>query len=334
MPMSCRRKTEEENRVRSSFIARVDSHAIKLDLTLGLLVGALLAEKTGAELDTNIAQRNRAYHTGAKAMKRLLVRAEFGGEVQPGRRYVLVDDVTTMGSTLADLANYIRSRGGDVAGSVVLTNAMREPTMKAGSRVIKELGERHGPAIRDILGVEPGALTASEAQYLIGFRTTDELRVRVAAARQERIGRLLSKGVPPDQGVAFSRAQPIDQEQAPDRDPAKRAQQIINTPAATPAPVERVAQTISRAIGLERAANAAYNKGAQLLDMLVPERVKAGVVSDYGVPEAVIDRRAELTGRQRGKTGENRVKSSFMARVDSYAIKGTSKNPHPPSRPG
>ncbi|MBU2856340.1 phosphoribosyltransferase [Acidithiobacillus ferrooxidans] len=60
----------------------------------------------------DIVQSNRAYHTGAKPMERLLARAEFAGEVQPGKRYVLVDDVTTMGSTLADLASYIQAQGG------------------------------------------------------------------------------------------------------------------------------------------------------------------------------------------------------------------------------
>ena len=102
----------------------------------------------------------------------------------------------------------------------------------------------------------------------------------------------------------FSRAQPADMAQAPSKDPAERAQQIINTPASTPAPMDRVAQAISQAIGLERLANAAYNKGAQILDMLTPERVKAGVISDYGVPESVIDRRAELSGRQRAQLRE------------------------------
>lgn len=71
-----------------------------------------LSIETGAGLDLDIVQSNRAYHTGAKPMERLLARAEFAGEVQPGKRYVLVDDVTTMGSTLADLASYIQAQGG------------------------------------------------------------------------------------------------------------------------------------------------------------------------------------------------------------------------------
>lgn len=61
----------------------------------------------------------------------------------------------------------------------------------------------------------------------------------------------------------FSRAQPADLAQAPSKDPAERAQQIINILVSTPAPLERVAQTISRATGLEHAAKVAYDKGEQ-----------------------------------------------------------------------
>lgn len=35
------------------------------------------------------------------------------------------DDVTAMGSTLADCAAYIAERGGRVTGAIVLTNASR-----------------------------------------------------------------------------------------------------------------------------------------------------------------------------------------------------------------
>ncbi|MBX6420186.1 MAG: hypothetical protein IRZ06_04135, partial [Nevskia sp.] len=161
-------------------------------------LAAYYAKQTGADVGGTIVQTNRAYHTGANAMERLLARAEFSGKVEPGRRYVLVDDVTTMGSTLADLAHYIRSQGGEVAGSVVLVNAMRGGKMTADAKTVRELEARHGDEIRKLFGIEPRALTGPEAQYLIGFRTTDELRNRVAKARLERIARLHAKGVFPE----------------------------------------------------------------------------------------------------------------------------------------
>jgi hypothetical protein len=57
------------------------------------------------------------------------------------------------------------------------------------------LERRFGDEIRTTFGIEPTALTREEAQYLIGFRTADELRNRAAAAKQARVERLRSKGI-------------------------------------------------------------------------------------------------------------------------------------------
>lgn len=172
----------------------------------------MYAANSGAEVDTSLAQANRAFHTGAGAMERLLARAEFSGYVEPGRRYVLVDDVTTMGSTLADLAAYIQSSGGDVAGSVVLVNAMRGGKIQADRKTVNQLEARHGEVIRELFGFGPQQLTAAEAQYLIGFRSADELRTRVVTAKQARVDRLASKNIPqradsPSSDSRLSRAQ-------------------------------------------------------------------------------------------------------------------------------
>jgi len=51
--------------------------------------------------------------------------------VEPGGTYVLVDDVTVMGSTLADLADYVQANGGVMVGVVMLVNASRMPHMVA-----------------------------------------------------------------------------------------------------------------------------------------------------------------------------------------------------------
>ena len=46
-----------------------------------------------------------------------------------------------------------------------------------------------------VFGIEPGALTANEAQYIAGFRSVDALRNRLVAAEQEIDRRLRSKGI-------------------------------------------------------------------------------------------------------------------------------------------
>ena len=82
------------------------------------MLAGYLAQKTGARDDINIVQRNKVYHTGADAMQRLIAPSEFTGTVEIGAQYVLVDDVSTMGGTLADLANYVLVNGGQVVASV------------------------------------------------------------------------------------------------------------------------------------------------------------------------------------------------------------------------
>ncbi|HET6631518.1 MAG TPA: PLxRFG domain-containing protein [Rhodanobacteraceae bacterium] len=158
-------------------------------------LAAYLAVHTGGTPDTSIVQTNRAYHTGADAMQRLLARSTFDGEVAPGARYVIVDDVSTMGGTLADLADYILAGGGEVVGSAVLVNASRAGTMKAPRGLLRQLERRYGDEIRNQFHVEPAALTADEARYLIGFRTADELRNRAATAERARAERLRAKGI-------------------------------------------------------------------------------------------------------------------------------------------
>jgi adenine/guanine phosphoribosyltransferase-like PRPP-binding protein len=115
-------------------------------------------------LDQEVVQINKVFHTGADPMQRLIARPQFTGQVEPGSAYVLVDDVTTMGGTLADLADYLRSRSASVLGAVVLASAGRTGRLDPSPSTIKLLQHRHGAAIRDILGIETEALTADEAR--------------------------------------------------------------------------------------------------------------------------------------------------------------------------
>lgn len=287
-------------------------------------VAAHYAANSGGEVWSGIMQTNRAYHTGANAMERLLARAEFSGEVEPGRRYVLVDDVTTMGSTLADLARYIRSKGGEIAGAVVLVNAARSGKMIPDRKTVKELEARHGNEISKLFDVEPGALTWSESQYLLGFRTTDELRNRVAKARSERSARLLAKGVSESESATssvtprLSRANQAPQVQQSTA--AQRAEEIISKPAASWKPVDIIMRTLTTTVRLDRLTSAIYDRAGQLLDRYTPEEVKAGVVADYGIPEAVIDQRTMMQGRMRvqlRKSGELIDKLATLTRAES-----------------
>jgi hypothetical protein len=163
------------------------------DNALPLILSLMCAEVLGGTSETDIVQLQKVFHTGADPMERLIARPSFEGAVQNGGCYVLVDDVTSMGSTLAELANYLLMNGGGVIGSILLVNAGRSTKFRALKKHTRLLEERFGDEIKNIFGIHTAALTANEASYLVGFRTADEIRNRCVKAEKETAKRLLSK---------------------------------------------------------------------------------------------------------------------------------------------
>ena len=149
----------------------------------------------GGEVDNDIVQTTRVFHTGADPMERLAMRPEFEGRVKPQQPYVLVDDVTNMGGTLAELANHIQQQGGTVAAIIVLVNAGRLKHLAPDKTIIGKPERRYPDEITKLFHIHPRALTANEAHYLIGFKTADEIRNRRTKATQEIHRRLRSKGI-------------------------------------------------------------------------------------------------------------------------------------------
>ena len=150
---------------------------------------------TGGAAEQHIVQTSRVYHTGADPMERLILRAQFEGEVHSGSNYVLVDDVLNMGGTLAELANYIQNHGGIIVHVIVLVNAGRDKQLHPSTTILTNLRRRYEHEIRSIFGIDCAALTANEAGYLIGFRSVDEIRNRVIKAKKETDLRLRAKGI-------------------------------------------------------------------------------------------------------------------------------------------
>jgi hypothetical protein len=99
-----------------------------------------------------------------------------------------------------------------------------------------------------------------------------------------------------------------------------RADAIINNKVNSFAPIEAVAKGLSKITGLGRLTSAIYDRAGYLLDRYTPESIKAGVMSDYGVPEAVIDQRSMMQGRQRvqlRRVGSLVDKLSTLTRAES-----------------
>lgn len=158
-------------------------------------LAGVCAAVLGEQVESEIVQSDRVYHTGADPMERMATRAQFVGPVTAGANYVLVDDVMNMGGTLAELSNYIQMGGAQVAAVLVLAHAGRDKSLQAQPKFVRILQERYGHEFFDTFGIRPSALSANEAQYLVGFRTLDEIRNRLATAQQEIHRRLRAKGI-------------------------------------------------------------------------------------------------------------------------------------------
>jgi hypothetical protein len=158
-------------------------------------LAAVCAAIYQGRVDTEIVQSDRVYHTGADPMERMVARAQFEGLVVPGASYVLVDDVTNLGGTLAELVHFIQTFGGVVKDVVVLVNAGRNPALVPAIKFIRLIKERFHEEFTEVFGIAPEALTANEAHYLAGFKSIDAIRNRFAAAEQEIDRRLRSKGI-------------------------------------------------------------------------------------------------------------------------------------------
>ena len=82
-------------------------------------------------------------------------------------------------------------------------------------------------------------------------------------------------------------------------DAAQRADAILADSTAKWRPLDAITKAGVKLVHFDRATKAVYSKAGKLLDALTPEKVKAGVVADYGVPGAVLDQRAMMAGRKR-----------------------------------
>lgn len=170
--------------------------------TLPMALAGYLASRFDGQIATGIVQLNQASHTGADPMERMISRARFCGHIVFGARYTLVDDVATMGGTLADLSDFIQKGGGIITGIALLANNSRDGIVPCDKdknifRILEEREDgRFKQTIEQEFDVSVRALTRGESRYLVGFRNAAELRCRADAARSSGAGRVPQGHIP------------------------------------------------------------------------------------------------------------------------------------------
>jgi hypothetical protein len=187
---------------------------------------ARMAMLSGLPLETQIVQSNRRYATGKDGLYRWANRATFEGPVETGRDYIIMDDMRSMGGTLAALRNHIEDGGGRVVlastlGADSRRLAQDRVTLAPRPEVIAELDRRFGlnqiSNTLNELGIAQDArhLTGPEATWLSTWRgSLDEFRDRVLALRRGNEGQggvsTVSPSGPssgPEGGVSYATSQ-------------------------------------------------------------------------------------------------------------------------------
>jgi len=162
---------------------------------LPTVFATMLGHAYGWDVDDQIVQSNRVFHTGASALHRLLHRPAFDGPVSRGARYILCDDVTATGATLAALKRYIEQWGGTVVAATVLAaSAMPHTgmprTLEMTDRTRTLLANKFDMLqlwsalfLHDVIKATVEELTDAEGLYVAKYRNIDSLRGRLIACR-------------------------------------------------------------------------------------------------------------------------------------------------------
>lgn len=140
---------------------------------LPLELARLSARVLHAKILPLIVQDNIVHHTGADSIRRLLDQPSFTGKVLPGR-YLIVDDVVTLGATLANLRGWIESNGAHVALAPTLSASLFSTRLVPDWSSITAIKSRCHD-LSQSLGLAPELLTNREARFISGLKTLESI---------------------------------------------------------------------------------------------------------------------------------------------------------------
>jgi len=167
------------------------SNLNKIPIAYAEIIGRI----TGFEVDTNIIQSNDVGRTHKNAIERLVSRAQFEGEVERGRNYIIVDDVVTQGGTLSEFRSYIESNGGKVVAASTLGYTQYSTVLAIRKDTVQEIERRFGRNETESFLKECKIagrieqLTNAEGKYMLSYKSLNEVR--------ERAFEVISKGISP-----------------------------------------------------------------------------------------------------------------------------------------
>ncbi|MBL8597720.1 MAG: hypothetical protein JNL14_08280 [Devosia sp.] len=152
------------------------------------------AQWLGHELDWPVEERVFQSKTVSKdregAWFRLAHQSTFYGEIDSKASYVIVDDVVTLGGTLADLRSFIIGKGAKViAMSAIASGTGADKQIRLGDGTRDKLEKHYGSSLAsdcsDILGFPHTCLTNDEAGRLLGCSGYVEFRKNIQRERDK-----------------------------------------------------------------------------------------------------------------------------------------------------
>lgn len=174
----------------------------------------ILAIKKNRQVLLNTYQTNEVSHTKANAALRILAQPHFAGIIESGLRVLLLDDVVTLGSTLANLRGWLEHCGAHVVGCTSLASGFASTKLVPPTDLLDRLDKRHpnNVELASIFGFSQSCWTNREARFLLE-RSDEQFQALITAARtlypsrealispenQPRQGRGLTLD-PPDRG--------------------------------------------------------------------------------------------------------------------------------------
>ena len=127
-------------------------------------------------------------HTGADAVTRILGQPTFVGQIEPGQRVLIVDDVATFGSTLANLRGWIEHQGAHVVRATTLGATFGGTKLAQSKDAFAKLLEKL-PEVEILshnLGFTPDCFTARETHFLAQVPSREQMKALVAASEKVR----------------------------------------------------------------------------------------------------------------------------------------------------
>jgi hypothetical protein len=147
-----------------------------------------LGRELGAEVFLAVCQSNQVSHTGADATTRILGQPTFVGQIAPGRRVVIVDDVATFGSTLANLRGWIEHQGAYVIRATTLGATFGGTKLAQPKEALENLLRKFQEVetLSHNLGFTPDCFTGRETHFLAQIPHREQMEALVAASEKVR----------------------------------------------------------------------------------------------------------------------------------------------------